>query len=119
MPRWGLYLWYFYFIFDNVNDIVLGGVGTGILAATVDAVEHAFNIQVLSHFLLPYLLMSDPEPVLRNGAQICNIARPGAKKQNIDFDDFLCLKAVEAGTFSLLRDMEKFFFIMDLFTHVS
>ena len=106
------------FFFDNVNDVV-GGVSTGILAATVDAVKNSFRIQVLSHFLIPYLLMSLPEPILRNGAQICNIAQPGAKKQNIDFDDFLCIKSVEAGTFSLLRDLGKFFFIMDLFTHVS
>ena len=110
-----MYLWYF---FDNVNDVV-GGASTGILAATVDTVKGAFNIQILSHFLIPYLLMSLPEPVLRNGAQICNVTHPGAKKQNIDFDDFLCLKAVEAGTFSLLRDLGKFFFMMDLFTHVS
>lgn len=106
------------YFFDNVNDVV-GGVATGILAATVDAVKGAFNIQILSHFLIPYLLMSLPEPALRNGAQICNVAQPGGKRQNIDFDDFLCLKAVEAGTFSLLRDLGRFFFIMDLFTQVS
>lgn len=99
--------------------MILGGAGTGILAATFDAVKDAFNVQILSHFLIPYLLISLPEPALRNGAQICNIGRPGEKNQTIDFDDFRCLKAAEAGTFSIFRDFFKFTFIMDLFTHVS
>jgi hypothetical protein len=78
-----------------------------------------FNVQILSHFLIPYLLLSRPEPVLRTGAQICNIARPGEKNRHIDLDDFLCLKAVEAGTFRFLKDVTKFVFMVDLFTQVS
>jgi hypothetical protein len=89
------------------------------MAITPQTATSVFNVQVLSHFLIPYLLLSRPEPVLRKGAQICNIASPGEKNRNIDVDDLLCLKALEAGTFSLFTDAVKFFFMMDLFTHVS
>ena len=98
---------------------LLGGAPSGILTGTVEGVKGAFNVQILSHFLIPYLLMSSFEPVLGKNAQICNIARPGEINRNIDFDDFRSLKAIETGTFHLLRDVMKFAFIMDLFTQVS
>jgi hypothetical protein len=102
-----------------LRAVFLGGAPSGIFTGTVEGVKGAFNVQILSHFLIPYLLLSLPDPVLGNDAQICNIARPGEVNRNIDFDDFRSLKAVEAGTFSILRDAMKFVFIMDLFTHVS
>lgn len=84
---------------------------------TVQAMTIGFNVQVLSHFLLPYLL-SGPKPVLRKDAQICNIVRPGEKDHDIDLDDFRSLKAIEAGTFRLFPAMMKFCFVVDLFTKV-
>ena len=94
-------------------------LSSGILTASVQAVKGAFNVQILSHFLIPYLLLSLPEPILGKDARICNIARPGEINQIIDFDDFLSLKAIEKGTFSIFRNVMKFVFMMDLFTHVS
>jgi NAD(P)-dependent dehydrogenase (short-subunit alcohol dehydrogenase family) len=93
-----------------------GGVSNGFLGLTAQSLTTFFNVQILSHFLIPYLLLSRPDPVLRKGAQICNIARPGEKNRNIDLDDFICLKALEAGTFSILKDAMRFVFMMDLFT---
>ena len=96
-----------------------GGVSNGFLGLTAQSLTTFFNVQILSHFLIPYLLLSRPDPVLRKGAQICNIARPGEKNRNIDLDDFICLKALEAGTFSILKDAMRFVFMMDLFTEAS
>ena len=103
----------------GVSDCTsIGGPSAGTYDTAV-ALKNTFNAMILSHFLIPYLLVTFPEPVLREGAQICNIARPGLKNQAIDFDDFVCLKAVEAGTFRAFRDTGKYVFMMDLFTHVS
>lgn len=101
------------------NIALTGGVSTGFLPLTAQSMTTSFNVQILSHFLIPYLLLTLPRPVLRQGAQICNIARPGEKNQTIDLDDFRCLKALEAGKFSILKDIKKFIFMMDLFTYVS
>jgi hypothetical protein len=89
------------------------------LTGTIEGVKGAFNVQILSHFLVPYLLLSLPKPVLGKDAQICNIARPGEMNRTIDFDDFRSLKSIETGTFSTLQAVMKFAFMMDLFTHVS
>jgi hypothetical protein len=85
---------------------------------TVQNAPSIFNVQILPHFLIPYLLLSLPAPVLRKGAQICNIGRPGDKNRNLNLDDMLCLKSIEAGTFSLFSDMMKWVVMMDLLTHV-
>ena len=103
----------------GVSDCAsIGGPSAGTYDTAV-ALNSTFNAMILSHFLIPYLLMTFPELVLREGARICNIARPRLKNQAIDFDDFVCLKAVEEGTFRSFRDAGKYVFMMDLFTHVS
>jgi hypothetical protein len=89
------------------------------MAPTVRTITTFFKVQILSHFLIPYLLLSRPDPVLRKGAQICNIGRPGENNQDIDMDDFLCLKALESGKFNLWKDTMKFVFMVDLFTQAG
>ncbi|KAL0954040.1 hypothetical protein HGRIS_005194 [Hohenbuehelia grisea] len=96
-----------------------GGPASGMVSSpmTVEALTTGFNVQILSHFLIPYLLLSRPEPVLRKGAQICNIARPGEKGRTIDMDDFYYLKATEAGKFKLFPNVFSFVFMLDLLAH--
>ena len=102
------------------SDITLtDGVSASFLALMAQSMTTGFNIQILLHFLIPYLLLTLPQPVLWKGAQICNIGRPGEKNRTIDLNDFRCLKTFEAGKFSLLKDAMKFVFMMDLFTHAS
>ncbi|KAL0954055.1 hypothetical protein HGRIS_005207 [Hohenbuehelia grisea] len=95
-----------------------GGPASGMVTVppTVKSMTMGFNVQILSHFVIPYLLINRPEPVLRNWAQVCNIARPGEKGRPIDLDDFRFLKSVEAGTFKLRSGLMTFPFILDLFT---
>jgi hypothetical protein len=88
-------------------------------ARTAQSLTAYYNVQILSHFLIPYLLLSSSKPILGKGAQICNIARPGEKNRNIDLEDFRCLKAFEAGKFSPMGDTLKFVFQMDLYTQAS
>ena len=78
-----------------------------------------FNTQILSHFLVPYLLLSRPEPILRQGAQICHIGRPGEIGRTLDMDDIMGLKSVEGGSLSLIATAFRWVFTMDLFTEVS
>ena len=57
----------------------------------------AFHAQVLSHFLVPYLLLERVEPVLRDGARIFNVARPWETGRAIDMDDIVGLQLMEGG----------------------
>jgi len=93
-----------------------GGPSMNVLPVTVENMTKGFNVQILSHFLIPYLLLSGPEPALRKGAQICTIGRPGEKNRSIDLDDFRCLKAIEAGTFKIFPAAFSFAFMTDLST---
>lgn len=108
-----------YILVGASNNGLAGGPSTGILPLSAQSITSSFNTQILSHFLIPYLLLSSQKPILQKGAQICNIARPGEKNRNIDMDDFLCLKAFEAGTFRLLPAAMKFVFMLDLLTQAS
>ncbi len=85
---------------------------------TVETLTAGFNVQIISHFLIPYLLLTRTNPVLREGAQICNIGRPGEKNRTIDFEDFSGLKAAAAGTFSVMTHPFRWVFMIDVFTKV-
>lgn len=53
-----------------------GGPAAMTLLPTPESMTVAFNVQMLSHFLIPYILLSHPQPILRDGAQVCTICRP-------------------------------------------
>ncbi|KAJ8481017.1 hypothetical protein ONZ45_g15451 [Pleurotus djamor] len=63
-----------------------GGIAYFMPAKPEDA-PIGFNVQVMSHFLIPYLLATRNEPSLRKGAQICHIGRPGASIGSLDVDN--------------------------------
>ncbi|KAJ8473355.1 hypothetical protein ONZ45_g16330 [Pleurotus djamor] len=101
---------------DGVHYLYLSQGGPScFLPSTVEVIAPGFNVQVLSHFLIPYLLLERPNPVLRKGAQICNMGRPGEFNRTIDFDDFVGLKAAAAGQFGMAHPF-KWVFMMDVFT---
>ncbi|KAF4578240.1 hypothetical protein EYR36_000047 [Pleurotus pulmonarius] len=83
---------------------------------TVETLTAGFNVQILSHFLIPYLLLTRTNPVLREGAQICHLGRPGEQNRTIDFEDFSGLKAAAAGTFSMMTHPFRWVFMIDVFT---
>ena len=78
-----------------------------------------FHAQVLSHFLVPYLLLSRADPVLHEGARVFNVARPGEMGRAIDMDDIVGLKLMEGGARAFVAGLLKWAFIIDLFTEVS
>ncbi|KZP34341.1 NAD(P)-binding protein [Athelia psychrophila] len=94
-----------------------GGPRMGIWPPTRESATIAFNVQLLSHFLIPYLLLSRPQPVLRQGARISNIMRPGAQVQVLDLDDPMGLNLIEKGKLAYLKNIRLGIpFMADLFT---
>ncbi|KAF7967318.1 hypothetical protein HWV62_34719 [Athelia sp. TMB] len=96
-----------------------GGPGMDIWPLTAASATTAFNVQILSHFLVPYLLLTGAEPVLRAGAQVSTIMRPGDKGKPLDpaDPDFVGIKRLEEkGTMAYLRDGAKHLLTVDLFT---
>ncbi|KAF7979927.1 hypothetical protein HWV62_40342 [Athelia sp. TMB] len=92
------------------------GPATGIWPPSTESVTCAFHTQVLSHFLVPYLLLSRAEPVLRDGARVFNVARPGEIGRTIDMDDVMGLQLMEGRARAFVGGLLKWAFIIDLFT---
>ncbi|KZP18623.1 hypothetical protein FIBSPDRAFT_590555 [Athelia psychrophila] len=96
-----------------------GGPSTGLWPPTPESLTIAFNVQILSHFLIPYLLLSRPQPILRQGAQICNVGRPGEIGRAVNMDDFIGIKAIQGGNVAFVKKLLSWVFIMDLYTQAS
>ncbi|KAF7980178.1 hypothetical protein HWV62_39657 [Athelia sp. TMB] len=96
-----------------------GGPRMDIWPLTAASVTAAFNVQILSHFLVPYLLLTRAEPVLRAGAQVSTIMRPGDKGKQLDpaDPDFIGVQRLaEKGTMAYLRHGASHTLTVDLFT---